>query len=100
MLIRLPDKREKNSNEESRKSGKEALEYNASCLPAFLPSSFIFIKKPDQHGTFHPPDKILRSTRFTTRRATQLLEKSVELSDPRDHRKPFSQDLKNPQPSN
>ena len=38
MLIRLPDKREKNSNEESRKSGKEALEYNASCLPAFLPS--------------------------------------------------------------
>jgi len=33
MLIRFPDKREKNSNEESRKSGKEALK---SILPAFL----------------------------------------------------------------
>ena len=38
MLIRFPDKREKNSNEESRKSGKEALK---SILPAFLASSFI-----------------------------------------------------------
>jgi len=50
MLIRFPDKREKNSNEESRKSGKEALK---SILPAFLLSCFphlFFVKKPDQHG--------------------------------------------------
>jgi len=50
MLIRFPDKREKNSNEESRKSGKEALK---SILPAFLLPHLFFVKQPDQHGCNH-----------------------------------------------
>jgi hypothetical protein len=39
-LIRLPDKRPKSSNKEFRKAGKEACKF---ILPAFLPSSFIFV---------------------------------------------------------
>ena len=50
MLIRLPDKRRKNSNKECRKIGKEAWKY---ILPAFLPSCLPhlnFVRHPDKHG--------------------------------------------------